>query len=108
MTFIVRGGPSVGAGWMHQFGTAGLTIENVGLNCDSYKLSLGFAEPRGYGDRCYEIEIKPEGFRDFAAAMIRTDRESAIKAFGAALQTDVSERIERDRIWRPNQAANAA
>jgi hypothetical protein len=33
--------------------------------------------------------------------MIRTDREAALKAFGAALQANIFERIDRQNGWRP-------
>ena len=103
MAFVVTAGPfrPNHIRGMTELGLADLVVENVGANSDRHKLSLGFVEPRGTGDRRYEIEIERAAFRNLAEAMIRTDREAALKAFGAALQANIFERIDRQNGWRP-------
>jgi hypothetical protein len=98
MAFLVSGGPRLG-GRMDGVGEARLWIEDVGLDGTCYRLHVGFAEPRGYGDRCYQIQITPESFKTLAEAMIRRDRDEAIKAFGAALQMNPAE--PKGRYWSP-------
>lgn len=106
MTFAVHAGPVMG--WSTtQIGEAGLYVDNIGHNCDYYRLSLAFCDPRGTGKRRYTIEIEPGDFKALAVAMIQTDRDAAIKAFGAALQAD-SVPIEQHKRWSPLWTEKAA
>lgn len=110
MPFVVKAGPMEPDHFhgMNEIGHAGLIVENLGHEGDWNQLSLRFTEPRGYGKRCFNIEVGWDEFKNLAEAMIRTDRTAAIKAFGAALQMDASERIERGRAWRPEYRPKAA
>jgi hypothetical protein len=106
MTFAVQAGPVMGFG-TKQIADAGLYVENVGHNCDWYQLSLSFCDPRGTGNRRYIIEIDPSDFKALAVAMMRANRDEAIKAFGAALQAEPVP-IEQRHRWSPLWAKEAA
>jgi hypothetical protein len=62
---------------------------------------LSFSDERGYGRSRFQIGILPDSFADLAQAMMHTDPEAAIKAFGAALQEGIPEPVERDKAWTP-------
>jgi hypothetical protein len=83
----------------NKIGTAGIIVRNYS-NCHHYTLWLSFNAPRGYGDSSFELNIQPESFEHLALAMIRTDRDTAIKAFGAALQAEPKPIAEGQR-WSP-------
>jgi hypothetical protein len=103
MKFAVHAGPS--QGWQREeIASAGLFVENGGHNCDHYRLSMSFDDPRAAGKREYTLRIDPDTFKALAIAMIRTDRDEAIKAFGAALQADPVP-IEQHKRWSPLWAA---
>src|SRR5271156_1233888 len=90
-----------------QIGTAGVIVENNGLDGNHFRLWLTFGEARGFGNSHYRMEIEPESFRALALAMIRADRDEAIKAFGAALQAKPVP-IERNHQWSPLWAEEKA
>lgn len=103
MAFVVTAGPlcpTIFQG-MTEIGRAGLWVKNIGHNCNWHRLTLEFQEPRGKGARGYDVEIQRNSFKDLAEAMIRTDREAAIKAFGAALQSDATQ----ENVWWPGAPA---
>jgi hypothetical protein len=97
MTLIVSAGPCL-SGAMDTIGRAGLWVEDIGLDGICRRLKIDFVEPRGYGDRRYRIQVNADSFKALAEAMIRADREQAIRAFGAALQTDPQ---MSERHWVP-------
>jgi hypothetical protein len=50
------------------------------------RVEIIFGEPRGYGERGFELRVQPTDFEPLAKAMMHANSEMAIKAFGAALQ----------------------
>ena len=104
MALVVSGGPHLG-GSMSGVGEAHLWVEDVGLDgTPYYRLNISFREARGYGDRDYKIRINHDSFKALAEAMIRANREEAIRAFGAALQVNVAAQ-PTDRYWSPATTA---
>jgi hypothetical protein len=65
-------------------------------------LTLNFSEPRGTGHTVYEARVSPENFTDLARAMMQSDPDAAMRAFGEALRNGLPER--RD-VWIPDMAA---
>jgi hypothetical protein len=53
-------------------------------------VELTFSESRGLGNRTYHLRIKSADFKMMAEAMMRSNSELAIKAFGAALQLGIT------------------
>ena len=76
-----------------KIGSAGISVQSVGIDHEAYRLWVGFDDLRGYGKSNYDLEIEPESFRTLSEAMIRANRKEAIKAFGAALQAEVAVRL---------------
>jgi len=87
-----------------EIGTAGVYVNNCGLDCDYFRLSLAFSDERGFGRSTYSLHIDPDGFEALAVAMMRTNRDAAIKAIGVALQADPVP-IKRQERWSPLWAA---
>jgi hypothetical protein len=108
MSFTVCAGPRNPTNFTQteKIGTAELYVRNNDFSTLNHlTLSLDFSEPRGTGNRDYQIQIKPDSFKSLAEGMILADREMAIKAFGAALQADATKRVEPGHGLR---IANAA
>jgi hypothetical protein len=58
----------------------------VWVDSETQRLGIAFHALRGTGKSHYDMYVEPVSFRDLAEAMVRADREEAIKAFGAVLQ----------------------
>jgi hypothetical protein len=62
-----------------------------------------FEVSRGAGKSYYERCIQSEDFGALALAMMRASAETALKAFGEALQAGIPEQVEKTQ-WTPRIA----
>lgn len=102
---VYRHGRATGSRGDQSLGDAVVVVESRGENSKNHLLWIGFHAERGTGKSDYDMLIEPSSFRGLAEAMIRANREEAIKAFGTALQLDSPEPMEFGRGWVAPRAA---
>ena len=77
----------------------GATVDNVVIRVEYGRLNLVFDDARGFGKSRYEVGIRPEHFEVVAQAMMQTDPEAAMRAFGSALKGGTPAPVDQRDTW---------
>lgn len=77
------------------------TVDDTVIGVEGDVVDLIFQHSRGYGISRYPVRIRPDNFATLAEAMMHADTETAMRAFGAALQKGTPEHPWHERETTP-------